>query len=148
MQLVNTLDMPATFSLIEENELTYLDGGAETGIWHNWNFLNFLHGATLALGSASITAGTNFILAGLADGLTLGGALGAAGTAIAAFSGVQYALLGVCVATAAYTIYYEFMTIYRAVSSIYYRIFPKKDPAEQEEEEIATNGFGFRLAIA
>lgn len=143
--MVNTLTMPSGFAVIQEDELTYIDGGAETGIWRDWSFVNFLHGFTLALGSASITAGTNFILKGLADGLTLGAAFGAAGTAIASFSGIQYALFGLCVATAAYTIYYEFMTIYRALSSIYYRIFPKAETAT--EQEVSTIS-GPSLAIA
>lgn len=145
MRLENTITMPAGFSVIAEEELTYLDGGAETGIWRNWDFVSFLHGLTLALGSASLTAGTNFILSGITAGATLGGAFAAAGTAVAGFTVGQYVLFGVCAATAAYTIYYEFVKIYRAVESIWYSIFPKAETVE-EEEEAMTNGL--RLAIA
>lgn len=144
--MVNTIEMPAGYSFIQEEELTYIDGGAETGIWRNWSFANFIHGFTLALGSASLTAGTNFILNGIAGGLTLGGAFGAAGTAVAALTMGQHVLLGICAATAAYTIWYEVTTIYRALESIWYRIFPKKEELTEEEENPATNGL--RLAIA
>lgn len=145
MQTITTLAMPSIFVPVADEELVYLDGGAETGIWRNWDFSSFLHGFTLALGSASITAGTNFILTSITAGATLGGALSAAGAAVAAFSGVQYALLGVCVATAAYTIYYEFMTVYLTLESLWYRIFPKKEPQEESAEAVVTNGL--HLAI-
>lgn len=143
--MVNAISMPAGFAVIEEEELTYIDGGAETGIWRNWSFSNFIHGFTLALGSASITAGTNFILNGITAGLTLGGAFGAAGTAIAALTMGQHVLLGVCATAAVYTIWYEVTTIYRTLESLWYRIFPKQETVA-EEEETAVNGL--RLAIA
>lgn len=146
MQTATTLAMPSVFAPVAEEELVYLDGGAETGIWRNWDFSSFLHGVTLALGSASITAGTNFILNSITAGSTLGGALSAAGSAIAAFSGIQYVLLGVCAATAAYTIYYEFMTIYLTLESLWYRIFPKEETQEESAEAVVTNGL--HLAIA
>lgn len=139
MCLANTITMPAGFSVIEADELTYLDGGAESGLWANWSFPNFIHGFTLALGSATFSAAASYILAKIPV-VGIGGAFSAAGAAIAGFSVGQYAMLGICAAAAAYTFWYQVKLVYGTLEYIYYTIFPKKETTEVEAEtELATN---------
>lgn len=133
MEMANTMVLPAGFAVIAEEELTYIDGGAESGLWANWSFKNFIHGFTLALGSATFTACANFILTRI-PAVGLGGAFTAAGTAFAALSAGQYVMFGVCAAAAAYTFWYEVNVVYNVLESIYYTIFPKK---EEEEDPAA-----------
>lgn len=142
MEMTTALSMPAAFAVIEADELTYLDGGAETGIWRDWSFPNFVHGFVLALGSASITAGSNYILQ-LLPSQGLGGAFSSAGSRFMAFSSGQKVLFAACAAAAAYTIWYEVRLIYNTLESIYYTIFPR-----QQAEEPAPVADGLSLAAA
>lgn len=142
MEMANTLVMPAGFAVVAQEELTYIDGGAESGLWANWNLSNFIHGFTLALGSSTLTACTNFILTRI-PAIGLGGAFAAAGTAFTGLAAGQYVMFSICAAAAAYTIWYEFTLVYNTLESLYYKIFPKKEEQEEETAVVdpVTNGF-------
>lgn len=141
MEMANAIVMPAGFAVVAQEELTYIDGGAETGLWANWSFSNFIHGFTIALGSATLTTCANYILTRIPT-VGLGGAFAAAGTAFAGLSAGQYVMFGICAAAAVYTFWYEVNVIYNVLESIYYTIFPKKKEAEEEQAvaEPAVNG--------
>ncbi len=147
MEKSNCMVMPAEFAVLTQEELTYIDGGAETGLWANWSFSSFIHGFTLALGSATMTACANYILTRIPT-VGLDGAFAAAGTAFAGLSVGQYAMFGICAAAAAYTFLYEFILVYNTLESLYYAIFPKTTEEEQTAATLEPAVNGFSLAAA
>jgi hypothetical protein len=136
--------MPASFAVIEEEELSYLDGGK--GLWDNWSIDTFLRGFTISLGSACITAGTTFLLNQITATGSIAGGFAAVATTVAGFSAGQYVLLGMCTAAAVYTFVYQAKQIYDSCMSLYHTYVSLMNSIEQESAEAETNGLMFAIA--